>query len=46
MISYPIAALAGAADPALAQAFIDAVMSPQGQAVLSAWGFQIAVATP
>jgi molybdate transport system substrate-binding protein len=43
MISYPIAALAGAADPALAQAFIAAVLSPEGQAVLSAWGFQTAV---
>ena len=37
--TYPIAALASAADPATAQAFVDHVVSPQGQDVLRQHGF-------
>jgi molybdate transport system substrate-binding protein len=37
--SYPIASLADSAQPALAQAFIDFVLSAQGQAVLAEYGF-------
>lgn len=37
--TYPIAPLADAAEPALAQAFIDFVLSPEGQAILARWGF-------
>ena len=37
--TYPIAALAAAADPTIAQAFVDHVVSPQGQDVLGAHGF-------
>ena len=37
---YPIAALRSAADPALARAFVDFVLSPAGQAVLGRFGFQ------
>ena len=40
LISYPIAPLRDAADPELAAAFIAAVRSPEGQAVLQAWGFE------
>lgn len=36
---YPIVALAGAPNPAGAQAFVDYVLSPDGQRVLSAAGF-------
>ncbi len=36
---YPIAPLSGAKDPALAQAFVDYVLSPGGQAILQKWGF-------
>ena len=36
---YPIAALAKSANPDLAKAFIDYVLSPEGQAVLQKWGF-------
>ena len=38
--SYPVAALAGSAQPELAQAFIDLVLSDEGQAVLTERGFQ------
>ena len=36
---YPIAVTAEASDPAVAQQFVDAVTSPQGQAVLASYGF-------
>lgn len=36
---YPIAALADSANAELAQAFIDAVLSPEGQAILANHGF-------
>ncbi|MEJ1155015.1 molybdate ABC transporter substrate-binding protein [Microbacterium marmarense] len=36
---YPIATLVDAADPQIAQAFIDFVLSDDGQAVLQSWGF-------
>lgn len=37
--AYPIAALADSAAPRLAQAFVDLVLSAEGQAVLSGYGF-------
>ncbi len=37
--SYPIAPLRDAPDPALAQAFLDFVRGPEGQAILVRWGF-------
>ena len=37
---YPIAALRGAHDPAMARAFVELVLSPGGRAVLSRFGFQ------
>jgi len=37
---YPIAALKGASNSAGAQAFIDLVLSPDGQAILQGAGFQ------
>jgi len=37
--SYPIAPLSHSEDPDLAQAFIELVMSPQGQAILANFGF-------
>jgi molybdate transport system substrate-binding protein len=37
--SYPIAALSGSANPATAAAFVDFVLSPVGQQVLTAAGF-------
>jgi molybdate transport system substrate-binding protein len=37
---YPIAILADASDPKLAEAFISYILSPAGQAVLSKWGFK------
>jgi molybdate transport system substrate-binding protein len=36
---YPIAPLAQSSDPELATAFIDFVLSPEGQAILEKWGF-------
>ncbi|HXF60161.1 MAG TPA: molybdate ABC transporter substrate-binding protein [Caldilineaceae bacterium] len=36
---YPIAPVADAGQPALAQAFIDLVLSPEGQAILADYGF-------
>jgi molybdate transport system substrate-binding protein len=36
---YPIAVLQASSEPTLAQAFIDYVLSDEGQAVLRAWGF-------
>lgn len=36
---YPITALGNSANPAGAQAFIDFVLSPAGQAILEKWGF-------
>lgn len=36
---YPIAAISDSANPALAQAFIDFVLSPSGQETLSRYGF-------
>ena len=38
-ILYPIAAVKGSANPALAKAFVEFVRSPQGQAVLKGYGF-------
>ncbi|HEY1011176.1 MAG TPA: molybdate ABC transporter substrate-binding protein, partial [Herpetosiphonaceae bacterium] len=37
--SYPIAATKNAADPALAQKFVDFVLSPEGQQILVTYGF-------
>ncbi len=39
-IVYPAAAVAGARQPALAQAFIDLLVSPEGRAVLAGYGFE------
>ncbi len=36
---YPIAPLAASANAELAQAFVDYVLSPEGQAILQKWGF-------
>ncbi|WP_407345411.1 molybdate ABC transporter substrate-binding protein [Pengzhenrongella phosphoraccumulans] len=44
--SYPIAVLAGAANPAAARAFVDLVRSPAGQDVLAAHGFGATPGTP
>ena len=38
-IAYPIAPLADATHPETARAFVDFVLSPDGQAVLARWGF-------
>ncbi len=38
--TYPVATLSGAEQPALAQEFVDLVLSPEGQRVLSDAGFQ------
>lgn len=38
--SYPIATLTASKNPALAKAFVDYVLSPDGEAALSAVGFQ------
>jgi len=40
LAEYPIAALRGAHDPAVARAFVEFVLSPGGRAVLSRFGFQ------
>lgn len=37
--AYPIAPLADAPNPALAQRFIDFVLSQEGQSILARWGF-------
>jgi molybdate transport system substrate-binding protein len=37
--TYPIAPLADAPNPELAQSFIDFVLSAEGQAILARWGF-------
>jgi molybdate transport system substrate-binding protein len=37
---YPIALLRHAGDPALAEGFVDYVLSGEGQALLAKWGFQ------
>lgn len=36
---YPIALLKAAPSPALAQEFVDFVLSPEGQSILKKWGF-------
>lgn len=36
---YPIAALTESAQPELAKAFVEYVLSPEGQVVLQSWGF-------
>ena len=36
---YPIAPLANSTNAELAQAFVDYVLSPEGQAILQKWGF-------
>lgn len=36
---YPIAPLTGSSHPELAEAFVEFVLSPEGQAVLQKWGF-------
>lgn len=37
--NYPIARLAGAPQPALAQEFVDTVLGAEGQSILRRWGF-------
>jgi molybdate transport system substrate-binding protein len=37
--AYPVAPLADAANPELAQSFIDFIMSAEGQSILAKWGF-------
>jgi molybdate transport system substrate-binding protein len=39
-VVYPVAVVAGTRQPALAAAFIDLLLSREGQAVLSRYGFQ------
>lgn len=39
LASYPIAVVEGAPAGDLAQAFVDFVLGPQGQAILAKWGF-------
>jgi molybdate transport system substrate-binding protein len=39
LATYPIARVQGARNPALADAFMNYVLSPEGQAVLAAWNF-------
>lgn len=39
LAEYPIAVVTGASEPALAQSFIDAVLSHAGQTSLETWGF-------
>ncbi|MCB0031915.1 MAG: substrate-binding domain-containing protein [Anaerolineales bacterium] len=38
--------MADASEPALAQTFIDFVLSPEGQAILAKWGFEPPPAGP
>ncbi len=38
--SYPIGVLKGSANPDAAQAFVQYVLSPEGQQILKKWGFQ------
>ena len=45
LATYPIALTNDAANPDLAQAFVDAVLSADGQSVLEDWGF-ISIAIP
>ncbi|MDQ3974378.1 MAG: molybdate ABC transporter substrate-binding protein, partial [Actinomycetota bacterium] len=46
VVSYPIAVLAPAPNPDGAQAFVDFVLSPAGQAVLARFGFSPSLAGP
>lgn len=39
-ITYPVAVITGAREPALAEAFIRLLLSPEGQAALARFGFQ------
>lgn len=39
--AYPIAALANAREPELADQFIEYVLSPKGQTILQEWGFSL-----
>jgi molybdate transport system substrate-binding protein len=39
-ITYPVAVVTGAREPALAEAFIRLLLSPEGQAALARFGFQ------
>src|SRR5690606_30243969 len=36
---YPLAAISDSASPEMAQAFVDLVLSDEGQAILAKWGF-------
>jgi molybdate transport system substrate-binding protein len=40
LIAYPAAVVAGARQPALAQAFVELLLGREGQAVLGRFGFQ------
>ena len=42
---YPLARLSDSDNPALAQSFIEFVLSPDGQAILNVWGFESAPQT-
>ena len=44
--SYPVAVLAGAADPGAARAFVELLLGPEGRKVLSRHGLMPARATP
>jgi len=41
LASYPVAVLADGPHPAVAQAFLTWVLSPEAQAVLASYGFEI-----
>jgi molybdate transport system substrate-binding protein len=43
--NYPIAPIADSANPALAQAFVDYILGPEGQTLLAEYGF-ISVSAP
>ena len=43
---YPIAVVEGAAQPELAREFIEFVLSPAGQQILTTWGFTPVNAAP